>query len=268
MSCFHLFALAAVTSSVVAGPPECYEARSLLQTSADLYHISKGGKVLSPATPTAPQGPASPLNETQLYQQLDLIGQQNGGFTEGFSNQYMTEMQMMNQVVADQRIKTICETGFNGGHGTLRWLLHSNPQAHVYSFDLGAHPYSKPASKFLQDSFPGRHTATWGDSTQTLPQFHQQNPNVLCNLIFVDGGHDKPVAAADLKNFMAMADPSYNVVMIDDVTCSAVYCVGPNAAWGDMIQGGQITQTLQSHDSAQRGFALGTYKLNTTGTVS
>merc|ERR1719235_541477 len=111
----------------------------------------------------------------------------------------------MNQIAADPRIKTICETGFNGGHGTLRWLLHSNHQVHVYSFDLGEHPYSKPAAKFLEDNFPGRHTATWGDSTLTLPHFHQQHPEMKCNLLFVDGGHTHEIAASDLKNFMAMA---------------------------------------------------------------
>lgn len=208
----------------------------------------------------------NPTYEAGLYQQLDLIGQQNGGVTEGHSNQVAKEMQTMNQIAADPRIKTICETGFNGGHGTLRWLLHSNPQAHVYSFDIGVHGYSRPAAKFLEDTFPGRHTATWGDSTQTIPVFRLQHPEVKCNLIFVDGGHDYPVAVADLQNFMPMADPEYNIVMIDDVYCGMVYCQGPNVAWVQMVQTGQIIQTaIDSEPGGARGFALGTYHM--AGTV-
>merc|ERR1719311_1240957 len=208
-----------------------------------------------PATP-------NPALETQLYQQLDLIGQQNGGVTEGHSNQVVKEMQVMNTIAADPRIKTICETGFNDGHGTLRWLLHSNPQAHVYSFDIGVHAYSRPAAKFLEDTFPGRHTSTWGDSTQTIPVFRLQHPEVKCNLIFVDGGHDYPVAVADLQNFMPMADPEYNIVMIDDVYCGMSYCQGPNVAWVQMVQSGQILQTaLDMEPGGARGFALGSYRI-------
>jgi len=216
------------------------------------------GQTLPPAAATTP----NPALEAQLYQQLDLIGQQNGGVVEGHSNQVMKEMEVMNKIAADPRIKTICETGFNGGHGTLRWLLHSNPQAHVYSFDIGVHGYSRPAAKWLEEVFPGRHTATWGDSTQTIPVFRLQHPGVKCNLIFVDGGHDYPVAVADLQNFMPMADPEYNVVMIDDVYCGMTYCQGPNVAWVQMVQGGQIVQTaLDMEPGGARGFALGSYRV-------
>lgn len=207
---------------------------------------------------------ASPAWEKLLYQELDALWQENKDpkYNEGHSNQVRKEMDMMNQIAADPNVKTICETGFNGGHGTLRWLLHSSPQTHVYSFDLGVHTYSKPAAEWLEKKFPGRHTVIWGDSTQTIPVFRLQHPNVKCNLIFVDGGHAYPVAVADLGNFMTMADPEYNVVMMDDVYCQEDYCLGPNKAWVNMIQSGEIAQTLYEKEpqpGGDRGFALGSY---------
>lgn len=235
---------------------------------ARLRVAKKQAPILAAATPppaAIPQAAAvlttpAPAAEAQLFQQLDALGAQNGGVIEGHSNQVITEMTAMNAAAADPRVKTICETGFNGGHSDLRWLLHS--QAHVYSFDIGVHPYSKPAAEWLGKLFPGRHTVTWGDSTQTIPAFHLQNPGVKCNLIFVDGGHDFPVAAADMLNFMNMADPDYNVIMLDDVYCGMSYCQGPNVAWTQMIQSGQIVQTAQQTEpGGARGFAFGHYNV-------
>merc|ERR1719456_1985986 len=111
-----------------------------------------------------------PTAEIGLYQQLEAVDNANGFVTEGHSNQVLEEMMAMNYIASDARVKTICETGFNGGYSSLRWLTHS--QAKVYTFDIGQHPYSKPAEQWLQSVFPGRIEATWGDSTQTLPAFH------------------------------------------------------------------------------------------------
>jgi predicted O-methyltransferase YrrM len=212
---------------------------------------------------------ASPKRETHLYQELQSIIEQHGGIAEGNTNEIFEETQDMQHLVADPRIKTICETGFNGGHGTLRWLLHSNPHAHVYTFDLGEHEYSKPAAEFLEETFSGRLTAIWGDSTETLPAFHRRHSGIKCNLMFVDGGHDYTVAVGDLKNFMAMADPEYHVILIDDVHCKRNWCKGPQDAWDEMVNSRQITQAMSytyEHDS--RGLAYGTFNITLTGTVS
>lgn len=201
-------------------------------------------------------------NEAALYQELEALDARNGMVTEGHSNQVPGEMNAMNLLAADPRINTICETGFNGGHSSLRWLLHSKPDAKVYSFDIGVHTYSKPAQTWLSSLFPGRHTITWGDSTQTIPAFKAANPNVKCNLIFVDGGHDYQVATADLINFFGMADPSYNVVMMDDVYCYSPFCQGPNAAWTQLLASGAAVQISANPELAgSRGFAVASYKV-------
>jgi hypothetical protein len=195
-------------------------------------------------------------SETLLYAKLKEVIGKDG--IEGNSNDFPKEKELMNQLAADARVKTICETGFNGGHGTLRWLLHSSPQTHVYSFDFGDHWSSRPAAAFLGESFPGRHTAIWGDSTQTVPDFHSQHPEVKCNLIFVDGGHSEDVARADLQNFMAMADPEYNVVLIDDANCGNSWCAGPTKSWNHMVQQGLVIEDSK-FDGGGRGFSLGRY---------
>jgi len=196
-------------------------------------------------------------DEEALYRDLDEIIDKTG-LSEGHSNQIQTEMAAMNNLASDSRVEIICETGFNGGHGTLRWLLHSN--ATVYSFDIGTHNYSIPAAKFLFEKFPGRHIVNWGDSTETIPKFKEEHPDVKCNLIFVDGGHSFAVAEADLKNFGGMFNSSYNVLMIDDVMCRSNFCKGPNDAWDQLIQSGAAVQTsASSAEGGERGFAYGKY---------
>jgi len=94
-----------------------------------------------------------------------------------------------------------------------------------------------------------------------VPEFKKQHPDVKANLIFVDGGHDVAVAAADLENFGSMADPTYNVLLMDDVMCNVSYCDGPNDAWHQLLQSGAAVQ-LSGHPVAggDRGFAIGTYQ--------
>jgi len=208
-----------------------------------------------------------PPNEQALYQQLEALGAQNGGVNEGHSQQVPEMTAAMNLLAADPNVNTICETGFNAGHGSLRWLLHSKPTAKVFSFDLGVHTYGPPAAKFLGEKFPGRILVTWGDSTVTVPQFAAQHPEIKCDLIYVDGGHDLAVAQADLKNFMPMANPVHNVVLIDDTPCGSAFCQGPYMAWQQMVQGGLITQVnAQMLAGGTRGFTIGKYNLQGTTT--
>lgn len=195
-----------------------------------------------------------------MYRQLEQVvgGKDLIAKIEGYSNQVVDETQVMNQVVSDKRIKTVCETGFNAGHGTLRWLLHSSSQAHVYSFDLGSHQYAQKGAAWIAQNFPGRHTITWGDSTKTLPAFHQQHPEVKCDLIFVDGGHTHAIALADLQNFMLMANPDFNIIIMDDVHCKGNWCHEPLLAWQEMINQKFVKET-EAHPNGERGFARGFY---------
>ena len=60
---------------------------------------------------------------------------------------YMREVQLhaYSQLVWHRpRVRTYCEVGFNGGHGTVAMLLAS-PRLQVHSFELGIFPYTRTA---------------------------------------------------------------------------------------------------------------------------
>lgn len=178
---------------------------------------------------------------------------------EGHSDDHGALIKQTNQYdqwAADDSVKTICETGFNAGHSAARFLSQS--KARVYEFDLGDHDYAKTAEAFLTDKFPGRLKVTWGDSTQTLPQFHKENPDIKCDIVIVDGGHLLPVALADLKNFAPMASPRH-VLAIDDTPCQEDFCKGPSASWQGLLQQGCIEETGSVSMGASRGFKYGRY---------
>ena len=111
-------------------------------------------------------------------------------------------------------VKTVCETGFNVGHSTLLWLL-ANPNVKVYSFDLNRNKCTAPMADYLKKRFPDRFTITFGDSTETLPAFRRENPDVKCDMTIADGGHTARIASADLENFYYMSN-KLNIAFYDN----------------------------------------------------
>jgi len=228
---------------------------------SSLLEKNVGNKQKGKGSEGVPAEPAV-VDEVQGMLLLDQIMAANGGKGEGHSNECPEQTIAMNNLASSPEVKTICETGFNGGHSSLRWLLHSN--AHVYSFDLAAHPYSLPAAQWMSQTFPDRFKITWGDSTVTLPIFAQQNPNVKCDVVFVDGGHLQDIATADLKNFRVMAQANATLmssrVMIDDTYCSPGWCLGPTTAWQEAVGAGIVQESSKwSSADGQRGWAEGRY---------
>ena len=156
---------------------------------------------------------AKPFFVKLLDETLKGQGSQLG---DGHSGQIDKQTLFYVKLVNTSRfIKTVCETGFNGGHSSLSWLS-GNSNTKVYSFDLGSFSYSKQMASFLQKQFPNTLTVIWGDSKVTIPTFVKENPGFKCDLIYIDGGHDYPEAKADLQNFQAMAK-SDSLLLLDDV---------------------------------------------------
>lgn len=153
---------------------------------------------------------------------------------------------------------TICETGFNAGHSALRFLAQS-PMNKVFEWDIGDHDYARPAHDYLSKLYPGRLTVTWGDSTKTLPGFKSTQPDVSCDLLIVDGGHDHDVALADLVNFAALAATEH-ILTIDDTPCERSWCEGPTRAWKELIADGCIEETESIPMGFDQGFSVGRYK--------
>ena len=93
-------------------------------------------------------------------------------------------------------------------------MLNSNPNVKVLAFDLGEHDYSLTAAKYLKGRFgKERVEVVFGDSTKSIPNY---NGNVKCDLVFVDGGHTKEIAYADITNFRRLVRSLEDTVLVVD----------------------------------------------------
>lgn len=106
------------------------------------------------------------------------------------------------------------EIGFNTGFSATL-LLTSNPRAHLTIFDLGCHPYVVPCYRWVQAHFPDRTTLILGDSTKTVPEFIEKNPQRKFDFIHVDGGHGERVATSDIRQSLRLLAKKSTMVVDD-----------------------------------------------------
>ena len=174
---------------------------------------------------------------------------------EGHTGNYPEQFRAYYALANSSHTQTICETGFNAGHSTFQWLTGSTT-AKVYSFDLGNHGYARHMASYLQSKFPRRLQMIWGDSTKSIPDFIETNPDVKCDLIIVDGGHSYKIAYADLSNFRKLAKSGHSVVIIDDMSKSKGGAV--NRAWDQFSKDWHLKDSFRCHFStgSLKGFAV------------
>jgi hypothetical protein len=111
----------------------------------------------------------------------------------------------------------ICEIGFNAGHSALLMLLN-RPKTPIefLIFDIGEHRYVRPALDYIAASFPHvKFTYVEGDSTKTMPEWIENNPDVKFDVIHVDGGHIEHCIKNDMINADKMVTPG-GIVIVDD----------------------------------------------------
>ena len=158
---------------------------------------------------------------------------------------------------------SVMEIGFNAGHSA-ELLLKNNPRIHLTSFDLGIHNYTFAGKYYIDQLYPGRHTLIIGDSTKTVPNYIQKNPNKMFDLIFIDGGHEYNIASADMKNCQTLAN-SNTIVVVDDTIFTPgwehFYNVGPTQTWNENIKNGIVTQIDHRDYCSGRGMSWGKYNL-------
>lgn len=117
--------------------------------------------------------------------------------------------------------KFICEIGFNAGHSVLAMIL-ANPNAHYVLFDLGTHAYARPCFEHLKKIFPQTTMEIfWGDSRETLVNYHNEHPEVVFDLMHIDGGHRSEVYAVDWKNSLD-ATSSGSLIIFDDTDSAKI----------------------------------------------
>lgn len=198
--------------------------------------------------------PKNYLVEEQSFQK-HLLSLEPGK-VEGNSRNIRNEQVAYWKLASLPFVHTICEIGFNAGHSTLIWLM-ANEKAAVYSFDLGIHNYSRPMSEYLMKKFPRRLHVTWGDSTETVPEFHQENKAFKCDLLIVDGGHTEAIALADINNFATMAS-EVNLLIFDDYPAERGLAFRLAPAWEKSKRNGLVAELFRCKYPI-RGFTIGRY---------
>ncbi len=157
----------------------------------------------------------------------------------------------------------VMEIGFNAGHSAELFLSH-NPSLTLTSFDLGSHEYVRVAKEYIDTTFPGRHTLILGDSTIKVPQYIRENPSTTFDIIFIDGGHDLPIARSDLENCASLAHKDTIVIMDDTIytrNWDAIWTRGPTRAWNEAVSSGKVIEIGRKDYMRGRGISWGKYKM-------
>ena len=118
----------------------------------------------------------------------------------------------MNHFSLGKNATNIMEIGFNAGHSSLLYLL-SNPNSKLTIFDSCEHKYAIPCFKYLRSIFPNRLSIFPGNSTQTVPQFHNKYPHTKFDLIHIDGAHFGGIPNRDFYNSLKLAS---DIIIWDD----------------------------------------------------
>jgi len=185
---------------------------------------------------------------------------EGGTFQEGLEIQRNTYLSISSNT---ECIKTICEIGFNNGNSALMWLL-SNPSAKVVMFDLFTHAYSAVAENFLRSKEilnTSRLSIIKGSSLDTVPLFFRNNSNFKCDLLSVDGAHSYDAAVMDIENMMQLANPAWNVLLVDDTNCWPSFCV--DAAVNEHVRRGNlVAQKKKPLSGGRRGFSVLHYRIH------
>ncbi len=105
-----------------------------------------------------------------------------------------------------------------------------------------------------------------GDSRKTLPSFHKMNPNLTCDIIVIDGGHDNGVPSMDFDNFLQFVPKTTpHLLVVDDIQFASAKeddvakMLKENLAKG---RAAEIFRCTVRNPRTKHGFLVGKYILN------
>ena len=192
------------------------------------------------------------------YQILDKIIHQTDDF-EGHIGCSGDKIGFLKKIIKKYQPLNIAEIGFNAGHSSCLFL-YSNPNCRVTSFDLCEHKYSKKTQDYVKNQFPNRLKIICGDSTQTVPNYKDEDSDYdSFDLIFVDGGHENNLPYLDLKNSLDNLANKGSLIIMDDTYYSFLvtqwlmlkYTFTVDSAWEHFLG-----KNIKQIDSI-RGMSLG-----------
>ena len=122
---------------------------------------------------------------------LDLFLKDNNCYiTEGYIEQVPEQVQILKDLVNNNKIKNILQVGFNAGHSSCLFL-ENNKQCNVVSFDIGTHDYVHIGKQYIDKTYPNRHELIRFYSKIAVPIYINTNKDIKFDLIFIDGGCSK-----------------------------------------------------------------------------
>ena len=193
---------------------------------------------------------------------VDFFKEKNITKFEGYSQQIKEQVEFLKNIVNDESINNVMEIGFNAGHSA-ELFLSSNKNINLVSFDIGVHRYVNLGKKFIDKTYPNRHTLIKGNSLSTVPEYFKKQ-NKKFDLIFIDGGHDYNVSKGDILNCKNLAHDK-TIVVIDDTINNNNWLknwnIGPNRAWKEAKDSNMIKEIGTIDFKKGRGQSWGYYNL-------
>ena len=208
-----------------------------------------------------------PPGDFVMDQIIDFLDGRGHVPTEGSSSP--EQQDYLRRLVRQSKARVVGEIGFNAGFSSVAFLS-ANTDVRVVSFDIGCHEVVGPAKEFVDAHYLGRHELVLGDSSQSVPRYRTQHPELFFDLVFIDGGHEYEEARADISNMRAFSHPETSVV-IDDLTPWFWWGEGPTRAWTEAISHGLIAPVEIVKDGqpvhdieppGERSWGLGHYRFD------
>jgi hypothetical protein len=112
-------------------------------------------------------------------------------------------------------------------------------------FDYGEKPGVLIAIDYLRTVFAEDNVTAevyLGNSQTSLPSYHKDNPDFVCDVVHIDGSHDGHFPLSDFQNARAMArKDGKTLVLFDDCGCPSEWCVAPLTTFSELLSAGSIT---------------------------
>ena len=196
---------------------------------------------------------------------LDLFLKDNNCYvTEGYTEQVPKQVQILKDLVNNDKIINVLEIGMNAGHSSCLFL-ENNKQCNVISFDIGNHDYVRVGKQYIDNKYPNRHELIISDSTISVPLYTNINKESKMDLIFIDGGHDYETALNDLINCKNLSHKDTILIMDDTIINNnaniADWNIGPTQAWNKLKSYNLIEEKESYVFSYGRGMSIGKYLL-------